>query len=240
MTAPSTQGGDAPDERRGRRRMAHGIGRAQVLKHRLSGRHFVLLVPRFVLPYAGMSFLAIIFVAVALAMDAFAVSIASGITIRNLKVHHALTIAAWFGFFQSLMPFLGWLGGVTLKSYVTGFDHWVIWGLLCFVGGKMIYEVTVIERAEEKTNPLDIDVLFFLSIATSLDAVAAGISFALMSVSIATPALTIGVITFAMCFCGVLIGKKFGHFFEKKIEVVGGLILIVLGFKILISHLLGG
>ncbi|MFC1498395.1 manganese efflux pump MntP family protein [Verrucomicrobiota bacterium] len=181
-----------------------------------------------------MNLTTIIFIALALAMDAFAVSIASGITIKRLHLKHAFTIAAWFGAFQAIMPILGWLGGVKLKAFTGGIDHWIAFGLLCFVGCKMIYEAFRIETIEKKTNPLDIHVLFILSIATSIDALAAGISFALLAVSILMPVLIIGVITFIMSFAGVLIGDKSGHFFEKKIEIVGGLILIGIGIKILI------
>lgn len=184
-----------------------------------------------------MSWATIILVAFALAMDAFAVSIASGVTIKRLKIRHALTIAGWFGVFQALMPLLGWLGGVKLHSFTARIDHWVAFGLLFFIGCKMIYESFKIEEIEKKNNPLDVHVLFMLSVATSIDAFAAGISFAFLRVSILLPILVIGLITFLVSFAGVWIGKRSGHFFEKKMEMIGGLLLIGIGIKILITHL---
>jgi putative Mn2+ efflux pump MntP len=173
-------------------------------------------------------------------MDAFAVSIASGITIRQLHVRHALTIATWFGVFQAVMPLLGWLGGVTLNQWVSGVDHWIAFVLLAVIGGKMIYEAFKIEEVEEKNNPLDVYVLFVLSVATSIDAFAVGLSLAMLKVKILRPVLIIGGITFAVSFAGVYLGRRIGHFFEKKIEVVGGLTLIGIGVKILADHLLAG
>lgn len=178
----------------------------------------------------------ILFIAVALAMDAFAVSVASGIAIRNLRIRHALVVACWFGLFQAFMPLIGWLGGAKMAGFLGGIEHWVAFGLLAFVGVKMIYESFEIEAAEKRTNPLDVYVLFVLSLATSIDALAAGISFAMLKVAIATPLLVIGAVTFAMCFTGVWIGDKFGHFFERRIELVAGVVLIVIGARILLLH----
>ncbi|OVE74750.1 hypothetical protein BVX97_06505 [bacterium E08(2017)] len=179
----------------------------------------------------------IVIIAFALAMDAFAVSIASGIAIKKLHLRHALTIAAWFGAFQALMPVIGWLGGIQVNRYVEGFGHWVVFAMLLFIGGKMIYEATKIEEVEKKSNPLDIYVLFVLSVATSLDALAVGISFAMLGVSIILPIIIIGVITFAVSFAGVWIGDRGKHFFEKKMEIAAGVILIAIGLKILIQGL---
>lgn len=181
----------------------------------------------------------IILTAFALAMDAFAVSIASGITIHNLKLRHALTIAVWFGLFQAVMPLFGWLLGSTVTSYVQGCDHWLAFGLLSFIGVKMIYEAFKMEEAEKKTNPLEIYVLFILSLATSIDAFAVGLSLAVLCVSIVLPIIVIGVITFFMSLAGVYIGDRSGHFFEKKIEIFAGVVLIAIGLKILIQDLLG-
>lgn len=181
----------------------------------------------------------ILLIALALAMDAFAVSVASGIAIKQLRIRHALTIAGWFGTFQALMPLLGWLAGLKLQALIAGFDHWIAFGLLCFVGCKMIYESFRMEAVQKKAEPLDIHVLFVLSVATSIDALAAGISFAMLKVSIVTPILIIGLVTFVISFIGVWVGRHTGHFFEKKIEIAGGLLLIVIGIWILISHLAG-
>jgi len=186
-----------------------------------------------------MSVIEIIITAFALAMDAFAVSIASGITIHNLKLRHAVTIAVWFGIFQALMPLLGWVLGGQVVKYVQGCDHWLAFGLLSFIGAKMIYEAFKIEEAEEKTNPLEIYVLFILSIATSIDAFAVGLALAVRCVSIVVPVIAIGVITFFMSLAGVFIGDRSGHFFEKKIEIVAGIVLIGIGLKILIQDLMG-
>jgi putative Mn2+ efflux pump MntP len=187
-----------------------------------------------------MTLLTIILLAFALAMDAFAVSIASGIAIKDLKIKHSLIIAAWFGIFQAIMPLLGWIGGLRLQRFISGIDHWVVFGLLLFIGIKMIYEAYRIESVEDKSNPMDISVLFILSIATSIDALAAGFSFALLNVSVVTPVIIIGVITFIMSFIGVWIGDKGTHFFEKKMEIAAGIVLIFIGLKVLLEHLISG
>lgn len=184
-----------------------------------------------------MGIIEIIITAFALAMDAFAVSIASGITIHNLKLRHAVTIAIWFGLFQALMPILGWVLGGQVVDYVRNYDHWIAFGLLSFIGAKMIYEAFKIAGAENKTNPLELYVLFVLSLATSIDAFAVGVSLAVLCVSIVLPVIVIGVITFFMSLAGVYIGDRFGHFFEKKIEVFAGIVLIGIGVKILLQDL---
>jgi manganese efflux pump family protein len=145
-----------------------------------------------------MSLLAIILIAFALAMDAFAVSIASGLAIKQLRLKHALTMATWFGIFQAVMPVLGWLGGSSLNKYLAGVDHWIAFGLLAFIGIKMIYEAFKIESVEEKTNPLDIVVLFVLSLATSIDAFAVGLTLAMLKLEILKPVLVIGAVTFVV------------------------------------------
>lgn len=175
-------------------------------------------------------------IAIALAMDAFAVSVASGIAIKKQKLRHALRIALWFGLFQALMPLAGWAGGVRLRESIGDVDHWVAFGLLFGIGCKMIYESFKIPEVEEKADRLSTKVLFVLSIATSIDALAAGISFAMLDVAIVSPILVIGVVTFLMSFMGVLIGDKAGHFFENRIEIAAGILLIVIGFKILLDH----
>jgi putative Mn2+ efflux pump MntP len=170
-------------------------------------------------------------------MDAFAVSIASGITIKHAKFKHALIMGAWFGGFQALMPLIGWFAGMKVRDFISGFDHWIAFGLLSFVGLKMIYESFKIESQENRTNPFALRVLFMLSIATSIDALAAGLSFAVLKVEILTPVIIIGIITFLMSFLAVLIGERGRHFFERKIELAGGLFLIVIGIKIVLDHL---
>ncbi len=187
-----------------------------------------------------MNLLTILLIALALAMDAFAVSIASGIAIKNLRIRHALTIAAWFGLFQAIMPLLGWFSGIGLRSIIAGIDHWVVFGLLFLIGCKMTYESFQLDPIKNRIDPTKIHVIFYLSIATSLDAFAAGISFAILHISVVTPILIIGIVTFILSFTGVLIGERGAHFFEKKIEMAAGIILIAIGIKVLISHLIAG
>lgn len=176
--------------------------------------------------------------AVGLAMDAFAVSVASGIAMKNVRVGHAFRMAAAFGLFQAIMPALGWASGRALQQVLSGVDHWIAFGLLSFVGGKMIYEATRLEEAEEPANPFALRTLLVLAVATSIDAFAVGVTFVMIGASIVTPAFIIGAVTFALCLAGVYIGERIGHFFEKKIEIAGGLVLIGIGLKILIDHLL--
>lgn len=185
-----------------------------------------------------MDIITIVLIAFGLAMDAFAVSITSGITIKNLKINHALRIAGFFGSFQAFMPFIGWLAGLSLIDYISGIDHWIAFGLLAFIGCKMIYESTRLKPNDKNTNPLNFYVLLLLSIATSIDALAVGVSFAFLQIAIATPIIIIGTITFALSFLGVFIGDKSGHLFENKIEIAGGIVLIAIGTKILLEHLI--
>ena len=185
-----------------------------------------------------MDIITVLLTAVGLSMDAFAVSISSGLTIQKLKIHHAFLIASFFGLFQAVMPVLGWLSGVGLREYIVRYDHWVAFFLLSAIGGKMIYEASKLEEASKKIDPLNIYVLFLLSIATSIDALAVGLSFAFLKIVVIFPAIVIGIVTFVFSLLGVFIGAKFGHFFERKIEIIGGIILILIGLRILIDHLL--
>lgn len=184
-----------------------------------------------------MSIISLLFIAIGLAMDAFAVSITSGITIKRLRLHQALIIAAFFGTFQAIMPILGWLGGIGIASHIRTFDHWLAFGLLSIIGIKMIYEAFKLDDTDNEKDPLNIYILFIMSIATSIDALAVGLSFALLDVMVVTPAIVIGIITFFLSLAGVYIGEHFGHLFEKKMEILGGVILIGIGLKILIQHL---
>lgn len=185
-----------------------------------------------------MSPLTVILIALGLSLDAFAVSVASGIVIRRDRVRHACKVALFFGGFQALMPAIGWLAGLGLRNFISGIDHWIAFGLLVFIGSKMIVESRGLDRAEKGGCPTDTPVLFMLAIATSLDALAVGLSFSLLQVSIVMPVLVIGAITFAVSFGGFLAGSRFGHLLERKIELLGGLILIGIGVKILIEHLM--
>jgi putative Mn2+ efflux pump MntP len=178
-----------------------------------------------------------VLIALGLAADAFAVSISSGLAIKHMKVNKALKIALFFGGFQALMPLIGWLAGMSFSFLIAPIDHWIAFGLLSFIGGKMIYEALQGEECEKKFNPLDTGTLIALSVATSLDALAVGIGFALLKTSIGPVVSAIGFITFFLVFFGVFIGHKCGNLFGNKIEFIGGGILIYIGSNILISHL---
>ena len=183
-----------------------------------------------------MELLTIIVIAVGLAMDAFAVSIATGAASKKLHIKHALRMAFFFGAFQAFMPLLGSLAGVAFKDIIASVDHWVAFILLTAIGGKMISE-----SFKLKTPPPDIQslaVLVMLSIATSIDALAVGVTLSLITSSIYMAVAVIGVITFVLSLIGTQLGRKIGHFFENKIEILGGVILIAIGIKILIQHLL--
>jgi len=184
-----------------------------------------------------MNVLSIVLIAIGLAMDAFAVSITTGIVLRKNMLKNSLIIAGYFGFFQALMPLIGWFVGLQFKEYIEKIDHWIAFLLLGFIGFKMIYEA-VKERGEqeEAIDPLNKKTLLFLAIATSIDALVVGVSFAFLEVSIASSIIIIGIITFIICFIGVYLGKKFGQLFKSKAELFGGALLVLIGFKILIEH----
>ncbi|MGD9641422.1 MAG: manganese efflux pump MntP family protein [Elusimicrobiales bacterium] len=188
-----------------------------------------------------MKTLELLLIALGLSMDAFAVSVASGATMKRLHLPNALKMALFFGGFQALMPVLGWLAGQGMKNFISGVDHWISFGLLSAVGGRMLYEALKIKEEEDcggpKTCPFDTGTLTVLAIATSIDALAVGLTFSALAVSIIAPVLVIGLVTFAMSVAGVQLGSAGGHFFEHKMEAAGGLILIAIGLKILAQHL---
>jgi len=186
-----------------------------------------------------MNILPVILIGVGLSMDAFAVSLTGCMTWHGHRLRTAFKLAFFFGFFQALMPVLGWMGGKYLAELVSSFDHWIAFGLLAFVGGKMIVEAVRSDDDACVKTELSIKVLLVLSIATSIDAFAVGLSFALLKVSILIPVMVIGTLTFCISFAGVLIGEKLGKILGKKAEIIGGLILIVIGLKILVEHLKG-
>jgi len=185
--------------------------------------------------YMSMDFISILFLAVGLAMDAFNVSITRGLTLRcNIK--YALIIAVFFGGFQALMPVAGWFSGIQLQNIVSALAPWIAFLLLLGIGLKMIYKAFSVE--EDLYKVFSLKELLILSIATSIDAFAVGVTFAILNTPIITPIIIIGLVTFILSFIGVYIGKNIGHLFENKIEIFGGLILIGIGLKILIEHLL--
>lgn len=181
----------------------------------------------------------IVFIALGLAADAFAVSVSSGAIIEKLRLRHALRIAFFFGAFQAIMPWIGWKIGRLASDLIRAMDHWLAFVILSFIGGKMIYESFLLKEEEEDAiNPLSITVLLSLAIATSIDALAVGVTFSFLDLSIYEPVLIIGAITFILSLAGTYIGKFFGHIFENRIEMAGGIILIGIGCKILIEHTL--
>ena len=190
-----------------------------------------------------MGILEITLTALGLSMDALAVSVCKGLSMKKVKLSNAFIIAMFFGLFQGLMPLLGWFLGVNFKSYIESFDHWIAFILLVFIGGKMLYD-TLFDKdnngeIKECIIRLDYKELVILSIATSIDALAVGIAMAFVGddANIVSSIAIIAIITFVLCFIGVYIGNKFGNKFEKNSQFAGGLILILIGLKILLEHL---
>ena len=190
--------------------------------------------------YSEMSIFTIFLIAFALAVDAFAVSISSGITISRMRIGHALLIACFFGAFQGFMPFIGWHTGQGIKIFAAMWDHWIAFFLLFAVGVRMIYEGCNAKGSEKRYDPLNIHVLFILSIATSIDAFAVGLTLSFIDLSIVFPVLIIGAVTFVMSFVGTYVGSIFGHILEKKLEIAAGLLLIGIGVNILVQHTFAG
>ena len=184
-----------------------------------------------------MDFFGILMVSIALAMDAFAVSITSGMAIRKLRLKRSLLIALSFGLFQGAMPVVGWLAGESMAALVASVDHWIAFALLLAIGLKMIYESIKLAPGKSILKKIGLKTLLILSIATSIDAFAVGLSFAFLKIDIIWPAITIAVVTFVLSLIGTAIGTRAGTFFEKKIGIAGGLILIGIGVKILAEHL---
>jgi len=183
-----------------------------------------------------MDLLSLIGISIGLSMDCFAVAIAAGSAVKKVDFGKALMMAFFFGGFQMLMPVLGWLGGLSLMSVISGFDHWIAFGLLAVIGGKMIYEA--ITDCNGKNDSFKLKVLLILAIATSIDALAAGFTFALIGMSITFAVLAIGAFSFAFSFIGVYIGKRFGHLVGEKMEILGGVILIIIGLRVLLEHIM--
>lgn len=182
----------------------------------------------------------IVFIAVSLAMDCLAVSIAGGVGCRDIKTRlkYAFKIAVFFSLFQMIMPLIGYAAGYGFKNLISSFDHWIAFALLASIGIKMIYEGVKGEEKENKEkNIINNKTLLILSVATSIDALAVGISFGIMDVSLLVSIITIGAFAFVFSFAGFYLGNKAGRFFKGKIEIVGGAILILIGIKILIEHL---
>jgi putative Mn2+ efflux pump MntP len=178
----------------------------------------------------------ILLIAIGLAMDSFSVSITRGFTnTKTIQLFEALKTGFFFGLFQGVMPLIGWFAGLSVIDFISGFDHWIAFGLLSLIGLRMIYE-SISKKSAKIVHSSSLKVLLILSIATSIDALAVGLSLSFLETSIIMPAIIIGLITFSLSFLGVFIGKKFGSYFER-IGVLGGIILIVIAIRILIEHL---
>ena len=175
------------------------------------------------------------FIAVGLSMDAFAVSVCKGLSVRKLRPRHLLLAGLYFGGFQALMPVIGWLLGSRFETLIVSVDHWVAFGLLSLIGGNMIKESFSPE--EEMNDDFGVKTMLLLAVATSIDALAVGITFAFLSVRILPAAGLIGVTTFLLSMAGVWIGQVFGARFKAGAERLGGVILILIGMKILLEHL---
>ena len=178
----------------------------------------------------------IIFIAIGLAMDAFAVSVCKGLSMKKVKWKNTIIIALYFGFFQAAMPILGYLLGSSLSDFVQKIDHWIAFILLAIIGGNMIKESTD-DELEKRNDKIDFKTMIVLAIATSIDALAVGITFAFFNVNLLLAIIIIGIITFVLSIMGVLIGNKFGDKLQNKAEFAGGIILIIIGLKILLEHL---
>ena len=187
-----------------------------------------------------MGFIGLLAIAVGLSMDAFAVSLCKGMCMKSFDVRQALIIALFFGVFQAFMPIVGWLAGSTFAAYIEPIDHWVAFILLAIIGLKMIIDAIRDDSANEcfpDAVQLKLSELIILAIATSIDALAVGVTFAFLGVDIVSSASIIGVTTFALSLIGVMIGQKFGSAFERGAGMLGGIILILIGLKILLEHL---
>lgn len=189
-----------------------------------------------------MGFWEVFVIGVGLAMDAFSVAVCKGLSMPKIDKKQTVIIALFFGGFQALMPFLGWALGKQFEQYIVAVDHWIAFVLLLIIGGKMILDVikdrkNCEECEETKASVLDIKELLAMAIATSIDALAMGVTFAFLQVNIASAVAVIGVTTFILAVIGVLLGHKFGAKWKDKAQLAGGIVLILLGTKILLEHL---
>ena len=183
-----------------------------------------------------MGFFELLLIGVGLSMDAFAASICKGLGMRKLDMRQGAVVALFFGGFQALMPLIGWLLGKQFEQYITSVDHWIAFLLLGYIGGKMIWDAFH-EEAEDCPAGFDLKELTVLAVATSIDALAVGVTFAFLSVNIVWAVSFIGVTTFTISLIGVKIGNIFGTRYKSKAELAGGIILVLIGCKILLEHL---
>lgn len=183
----------------------------------------------------------VLLIAVSLAMDAFAVSVSCGISVGGFGPRQAVRMGLWFGFFQFAMPMLGWLLGSGVSASIEAVDHWVAFALLAFIGGRMAWEAMRSPRgAAEAPGELTPRRLAVLALATSIDALAVGVTLAFVDVDILAAALVIGAVAFALSAAGGLLGRRLGRVFQRRAEILGGLVLVGIGAKILLEHLSTG
>ena len=183
-----------------------------------------------------MSLMELFLIAVGLSMDAFAVSVCKGLSVRKATVKHALCVGLYFGGFQALMPLIGYLLGTQFESVITSVDHWIAFGLLAFIGGNMIREA--LSREEEKLDDsFSFRTMMTLAVATSIDALAMGVTFAFLRVDIVPAVLLIGATTFVLSAVGLKVGNVFGAKYKARAEQFGGVVLVLMGLKILLEHL---
>jgi len=179
----------------------------------------------------------IILIAIGLAMDCFAVSIACGIAMKPFRYGPAIRIAFLFGLFQAVMPLLGWLAGSTFQHLIETFDHWIAFGILVLLGGRMIWENFFVHPDEKSLNPFKLRVVLALALATSIDALAIGVSFAFMRIDLWLSILLIGAASVLFSSLGLFIGHRYGHRFNIPAELFGGIVLIGIGVKIVLEHI---
>jgi len=177
-----------------------------------------------------------VLIALGLAMDTFAVSIAKGIVIDRNRRRSALILASFFAGFQMLMPAIGYFAGFSLQDVIMGVDHWIAFGLLAFIGSKMIFDATR-KKNEKEASTIKLHSVVILAVATSIDALMVGLSFAFLQTSVLEPILLIGLVTFSLSLMGFFFGCGLGKVFGNRIKIVGGLILIIIGLRILLEHL---
>jgi putative Mn2+ efflux pump MntP len=185
-----------------------------------------------------MDWISILGIAVALAMDAFAVALATGAVLNPITGGHLFRLGFHFGLFQALMPIAGWLLGLTVQKWISAYDHWIAFGLLAFVGVRMIVEAFEEDDDKAASDPTRGLTMVMLSIATSIDAFAVGLSLAMLGVSVWVPSVVIGLVAGVLTVIGMLLGRRLGDNWGKRVEVCGGLVLCLIGLKILLEHTL--
>lgn len=186
-----------------------------------------------------MDFLTLFGIAVALAMDAFAVALAAGVVIRPLTARHFFRLGFHFGLFQALMPVLGWLAGISIQRWISAYSHWVAFALLALVGGHMIREALNDAPEKAAADPSRGMTLVVLSIATSIDALAVGLSLAVIGVDIVFPAVVIGLVAGILTVVGLFLGRRIGVVWGTRVEILGGVVLLIIGLKIVFEHTFG-